>query len=214
MPGFVIGLIHPHARGHRPAVKARERHRLLLLESVRGPAVGVGARYAFGVGQSVNLAPNLREGLGDLQLFEPVAPRLYRCNIAVHRVPQADGRAREVDRLSRDRHQRVAIWIRQCGVFAPPFALHQPHQPPSKAAQQRLLKILLTPIVERPAAVLQIELLQALRLDRKVGLKLFQIRFLFLQPLFFFLDRSGRRFEPILSANTCRQRTISTTKQS
>jgi hypothetical protein len=73
------------------AALAAEGGELLLADDVGGEAVGVGLGLALGIGEDVDFAVCLFEGLADPVIFEPAAPTEHGLDRGADGMPLANG---------------------------------------------------------------------------------------------------------------------------
>ena len=69
-----IGVIDHESQFILPTASETEGIELMLLEDVGGEPIGVGSRPPFGIGQEINFAMSLLEGLNHFMLLEPFSP--------------------------------------------------------------------------------------------------------------------------------------------
>ncbi|MNQ89479.1 hypothetical protein D3C85_1047870 [compost metagenome] len=109
----------------------------------------------------------LLERLGDLQRFDALAPGEDLFQRAADRVPEAHlGVAGRADGVALEALQ--AVLAEHHGVLLAAFADH-PDQPPRQGADQRMVKVALLPLAERPVLFQQEQAVQALGLGREHG---------------------------------------------
>src|SRR5262249_7615103 len=150
-----------------PAARLAERAEAVLIDDVRGEAVGIGVRRAFRVGEHIDFAVRLLERLADVELGQALAPGQHLRGARLHRVPEPHAR------VLTDAGERSAGDIAGNAILPEPGQplLVEPERPDQAArevADEGLVEIARAPDRERPFALAEIEPLkpQALRGER------------------------------------------------
>src|SRR5690349_18463465 len=94
----------------------------MLLQNMRGEAIGIECRGALGVRQNVNLAMGLLERLTHLAILQPAAPAQDRLNARMNGVPEAR-RSFQLDLVAVPTHQATLVPDRRCARGKFPYEL-------------------------------------------------------------------------------------------
>src|ERR1700722_5358926 len=158
-----IGLFaarHKNAEcGAGPEAGMAERSKLVLFHEVAGEAGRDSARPRLGVGEHVDFAVRLLEGLGHAEFGKSAPPRDHVRRIRPHRMPKPHALRAAVDVETRagDIIKAVVPGYRGRPAIAGP---ERPDQPARKAAHKRILEVAPPPDIEGPCAIVEIKTLE------------------------------------------------------